>query len=341
MDLQTIWFILWGVLWAAFFILDGFDLGIGALLPFLGKTDRDRRMMLNAMGPFWDGNEVWLITAGGVTFAAFPGTYATLFSAMYSALMLVLLCLIFRGVAMEFRSKGNSDRWRAFWDKALFLASSTGALLFGVAFFNIFKGIPIDGDGVMQGNLFTLINPYGLIGGLLFLTLFSMHGSLYLAIRTTGDLYQRAVNTAKTLWIASLVMVVVAVAASAMMTRLFANYMTTPALFLIPLLAVAGLGLCRMWIGKNDWRAWGASAVSIAALTFYGLAGIYPAMLPSSLDDSFSRTISNASSTPLTLKIMLGVVLVVIPIVIAYQFFAYKLLSHKLDENDLRSDHAY
>lgn len=341
MILQTIWFILWGVLWAVFFILDGFDLGIGALLPFIGKSNRDRRMMLNAMGPFWDGNEVWLITAGGVTFAAFPGTYATLFSAMYSALMLVLLCLIFRGVAMEFRSKGESDQWRRFWDNALFLASGVGAVLFGVAFFNIFKGIPIDAEGIMQGNLFTLINPYGLIGGLLFLALFTMHGALYLAIRTTGALYDRAVTAARKLWIACLVMVVIAVAASAVMTRLLDNYLATPVLFLIPVLAVAGLIACRMWIGTKDWAAWGASAVSIAALSFFGLAGIYPAMLPSTLDPAFSRTITNASSTPLTLKIMLGIVIVVIPIVITYQTFAYRLLSHKLQESDLNSDHAY
>lgn len=341
MMLQTIWFILWGVLWAVFFLLDGFDLGIGALLPVLGKTNRDRRMMYNAMGPFWDGNEVWLITAGGVTFAAFPGVYATMFSAMYSALMLVLLCLIFRGVAMEFRSQRDNDSWRKFWDTALFGSSAVGSILFGVAFFNIFRGIPIDEAGVMQGNLFTLINPYGLIGGVLFLVLFAMHGALYLAIRTTDDLYNRAVDMAGKLWFAVLGMVVVAVGASALMTDLYDNYLATPVLFLIPLVAVVGLVMCKLWIGKKDWLAWGASALSILALTFYGLAGIFPAMLPSSIDPEFSRTISNASSTPLTLKIMLGVVLVVIPIVIGYQVFTYRLFSHKLTDKDLEGEHSY
>ncbi|MBN1296454.1 cytochrome d ubiquinol oxidase subunit II [bacterium] len=341
MTLQTIWFLLWGVLWAIYFILDGFDLGIGTLLPWIGKTQTDRRIMMNAMGPFWDGNEVWLITAGGVTFAAFPGTYATLFSAMYSALMLVLLCLIFRGVAMEFRSKGESDAWRRFWDRALFVSSSAGSILFGVAFFNVFRGIPIDADGVMQGSLFTLLNPYGLLGGILFLSLFAMHGALYLAIRTTGDLYERAIRTAQRLWVSSLVLVVAAVGASAGMTGLPANYRAHPVLLVIPALCVGSLIVCRRWMGHRPWGAWAASGVNLAGLTFFGLAGIYPAMLPSTLDASFSRTISNAASTPLTLKIMLGVVIVVIPTVIAYQAFAYRLMSHRLTEADLDNEHAY
>ena len=188
MILQTIWFFLWGLLWAIFFMTDGFDFGIGTLLPFLGRKDEERRIMLNAMGPFWDGNEVWLIAAGGVTFAAFPKVYAVMFSSLYSALMLILFALILRGVAIEFRSKIDTKGWKQIWDTCIFIGSAAPAILFGVAFANIFKGIPIDEAGLYHGSLFTLLNGYGLLGGLLFLSLFLLHGALWLGIRTEGDL---------------------------------------------------------------------------------------------------------------------------------------------------------
>ncbi len=167
-------------------MLDGFDLGLGTLMPFLAKDDTDRRVIYRAMGPFWDGNEVWLITAGGVTFAAFPTTYAVMFSGLYSALMLILFALILRGVSMVFRGEVDDPRWRRLWDTGLFLGSFLPALLFGVAFANLFKGIPIDAEGIFQGNLLTLLNPYGLAGGLLFVLLFLVHGSLWLAVKTHG-----------------------------------------------------------------------------------------------------------------------------------------------------------
>ena len=166
--LETIWFILWGVLWSVYFMLDGYDLGLGSLLPFLAKNETDRRLVYRAMGPFWDGNEVWLITAGGVTFAAFPTTYAMMFSSLYSPLMLILFALIFRGVSLAFRGEVDNPRWKAFWDGCLVVGSFLPALLFGVAFANIFRGLPIDAAGIYQGNLFTLLNPYGLAGGVLF-----------------------------------------------------------------------------------------------------------------------------------------------------------------------------
>jgi len=173
MELQIIWFFLWGLLWAIFFMTDGFDFGIGTLFPFIGKDDDEKRIMLNAMGPLWDGNEVWLITAGGVTFAAFPTVYAVMFSSLYSALMLILFALILRGVAFEFRDQVDDPAWCKIWDTCIFIGSVTPAVLFGVAFANIFQGIPIDGDGLYHGSLFTLLNPYGLLGGALFLCLFS------------------------------------------------------------------------------------------------------------------------------------------------------------------------
>jgi cytochrome d ubiquinol oxidase subunit II len=200
MILETIWFLLWGLLWAVFFMTDGFDFGVGTLLPFLGKNDHDRRIMINAVGPLWDGNEVWLLTAGGVTFAAFPLVYAVMFSSLYSALMLILFALIVRGVSLEFRKHVDLPLWRTIWEGCFFIGSFLPALLFGVAFANIFKGLPINQQGLYQGNLFTLLNPYGLLGGVFFLSLFIMHGALWLGIRTEGELHDRAARTAIKLW---------------------------------------------------------------------------------------------------------------------------------------------
>ena len=162
--LETIWFAIWGILWAVYFVLDGFDLGIGTLMPFIAKDEADRRAFYNSIGPYWNGNEVWLITAGGVTFAAFPKTYAVMFSSLYSALLLILFGLILRGVAMEFRSNFAGERWKKFWDACLWIGNFVPALLFGVAFANLFRGILIDGQGVYQGSLFSLLNSYGLMG---------------------------------------------------------------------------------------------------------------------------------------------------------------------------------
>ena len=184
--LETIWFALWGILWAVYFVLDGFDLGIGTLAPFVAKNEDEKRAVYNSMGPYWNGNEVWLITAGGVTFAAFPKTYAVMFSSLYSALLLILFCLIVRGVAMEFRSRFASGGWKRFWDALLWIGNFGPALLFGVAFANLFRGILIDKAGMYQGTLFSLLNPYGLMGGILFTLIFAVHGSLWLAIKSGG-----------------------------------------------------------------------------------------------------------------------------------------------------------
>ncbi len=184
--LATIWFVLWGVLWVVYFILDGFDLGVGTLLPFLAKNEAEKRAMFNATGPFWDGNEVWLITAGGVTFAAFPYAYAQMFSGLYLALMLLLFALIVRGVSFEFRSKVENETWKKVWDWCHILGSFLPALLLGVAFANIFQGLPLDETGFSQAGLLGLLNPYGLAGGILFVVIFLMHGALWLTIRFHG-----------------------------------------------------------------------------------------------------------------------------------------------------------
>ena len=342
MDLGTIWFLLWGVLWAVYFVLDGFDLGVGMLAPVLAKTESEKRILLNSVGPFWDGNEVWLITAGGVTFAAFPGTYAVLFSALYSALMLLLFALIFRGISFEFRSKLASPGWRALWDKIHFLGSFLPALLLGVAFANIFKGVPIDAQGINQGTLFTLLNPYGLCGGLLFVCAFLMHGALFLTLKTRGVLQERAIRVAERLWPALLLVAVLFLVYSALATRLFANYLANPLLFAILVLPVGGLVMQRVFIGQRAMgKAWTASAVTIAGVALFGVVGIFPALLPSSLNPAWSMTIANSASSPLTLKIMLTVALTFVPIVILYQAWVYKTFSAPVTEKDVDYDEAY
>ncbi len=342
MELQTTWFFLWGLLWAVFFMTDGFDFGIGTLMPFMGRTETDKRIMLNAMGPFWDGNEVWLIAAGGITFAAFPKVYAVMFSSMYTALMLILFALIFRGVAIEFRSKVDSPAWKRVWDTAIFGGSIAPAVLFGIAFANIFKGIPIDLEGYYHGNLFTLINGYGLLGGVLFLLLFLEHGALWLAVRTEGALQERADKVAKVCWPLLLLVAAGFLLASYHQTDLYVNYLKTPAFFIVPALSVAALIGVKVFLTKKEHlKAWISSSVTIVACIFFGIIGLFPRLFPSSLDPEFSLTAYNASSSPLTLWIMLMVVVVLIPVIIAYQTWAYLLFKDKVTEADLAYEEAY
>jgi cytochrome d ubiquinol oxidase subunit II len=342
MMLQSTWFFIWGLLWAVFFITDGFDFGVGTLYPFIGKNDEEKRIMLNAIGPLWDGNEVWLITAGGVTFAAFPLMYAVMFSSLYSALMLILFALILRGVAIDFRSKSENILWRKAWDICMFVGSFVPALLFGVAFANIYKGLPIDGQGVYHGSLLTLLNPYGLLGGILYLVLFINHGALWLAIRTNNELHARSVLVAKKIWPVLLVLAVVFLIYSKFETRLFDNYFAHPSLFIVVIITVAAiLGIRYFLSQKTYFKAWFSSAAAIIGATFFGIIGMYPNMLPSSLSDTYNITAQNASSSPLTLKIMLVVVIVFIPVVIAYQIWAYWLFNDKVTKEDLAYDEAY
>jgi cytochrome d ubiquinol oxidase subunit II len=343
MELQTIWFLLWGLLWAVFFITDGFDFGVGTLLPFLGKTDMDRKIMLNAVGPLWDGNEVWLITAGGVTFAAFPTVYAVMFSSLYSALMLILFALILRGVSFEFRGKVESTVWKKFWDTCHFWGSALPALLFGVAFANIFRGIPIDQNGIFQGGLVTLLNSYGLLGGLLFLFMFIQHGALWLCVKTGNDLQERSRKTALIMWPLVLLTVSGFLVHSWFSTDLFRNYLENPILFVVLPLTVAFLLAAGYFLKKAAYvAAWAASAGFIAGTTFFGIIGLYPRLIPSSIDPAYSLTAFNASSSPLTLTIMLAVVIVFIPVVIGYQAWAYRLFSHRISSiEDLDPEHSY
>jgi cytochrome bd ubiquinol oxidase subunit II len=322
---ETIWFVIWGVAWAVYFMLDGFDLGLGTLYYVLGKTEADRRAILGAMGPFWDGNEVWLITAGGVTFAAFPKTYAVMFSGLYTPLMLLLFALILRGVALEFRDKENSDGWRRTWDACLVFGSFLPALLLGVAFANIFAGIPLDRNGIFQGNLFTLLNPYGLLGGLLFVLIFCVHGAVWLATRSSGALRARAGMVARRLWLPAAALAVAFLVTTWFSTRLWQNVLSKPVLLILPALAVAGLFATRYFAGTESWwKAWFASSALIVGSVLFGVAGLYPNLLPSSIDPAASMTAFNSASSLLTLEIMLGVVVCFLPVVIGYQFWVYR-----------------
>lgn len=300
-------------------------------MPFIARDEADRKKIYNAIGPFWDGNEVWLIVAGGVTFAAFPGTYATMFSALYSVLMLILFALILRGAGLALREEAEKQSHRAFWDWFFIIGSFIAALLLGVAFANFFKGIPIDAEGIFHGNLFTLLNPYGLAGGLLFLTFFLTHGAIWLTFKTEGELHDKAMNYAGRLWVILVVLSVIFLIATAFATDIYRNYLNSPVLFVLPLLAVAGLLLTGIYIKQVDWKkAWFASAGYFFFVTLFGVVGMYPALLPSSLNPAFSRTIHNSASSPLTLKIMLVVALIFVPLAIIYQAWAYKVFSGKV-----------
>ncbi len=342
MLLQTTWFLLWGILWIGYFILDGFDLGLGTIMPFVSKNDIDRRIIYNSMGPVWDGNEVWLITAGGVTFAAFPKVYAVMFSTLYTPLLILLFALIVRGVSFEFRNKVDSAAWRSVWDLCMVVGSFIPALLLGVTFANIFRGLPIDDNGILHGNLFTLLNPYGLLGGILFVCLFVVHGAIWLAVKSEGELHERGASFANKAWFVLLVVAVVFLIVTAFATPLYNNYLKTPVLFIIPIITVlALLGTKILLLKKSYWKAWTASAVTIATAALFGVVGLFPNMFLSTINQQFSLTAFNASGSPLTLKVMLIVAIIFVPIVIVYQFFTYKLFSGKLTEKDLEHDEAY
>ncbi len=333
--LAITWFGLWGLLWAVYFMLDGFDLGVGMLYPFLTKNEMDRKMLLNSIGPVWDGNEVWLITAGGATFAAFPTTYALMFSYLYTPLMLILFGLIIRGTAIEFMNKETNKAWENSWKWAFFAGSVTVSLLLGVAFANIFKGLPMDANGY-HGTLLTLLNPYGILGGILFVVLFLLTGSIWISVKTEDILHDRSMKFASSIWYVVLVAAVLFLVYSYFATNLFTNYIDNPVWSIIPILAVSALVLVRVFLLKKDAvKAFFASSVTILTTIFFGIVGLFPNMIPSSIDPKYSLTLYNSSSSQYTLNIMFFVAIIFVPIVISYQIFVYKIFSGKLSEEDM------
>lgn len=336
------WFFLWALLWAIYFVLDGFDFGMAILMPFIAKNDDEKRIIYNSSGPFWDGNEVWLITAGGVTFAAFPTAYAVMFSALYAPLFILLFALIFRAVAFEFRVKIDDPRWRKLCDTALFLGSFLPALLLGVAFANLFMGIPIDGDGVYHGNILKLLNPYGLAGGVLFVLMFALHGALWLNFKSEGALAARALKFAGLLWFLVLSMVLLFLALTDAYTQLLVNIGNNPIIYVFLVIAVlALLGIRFTMHSKMHIAPWLCSAVFILCLVLFAVMGMYPGIIISSIDPAYSVTVYNGASSHLTLQIMFIVTMFSVPIVIAYQIWVYYVFSHKITQEELASDHAY
>lgn len=329
MDLNILWFILIAVLFIGFFFLEGFDYGVGILLPFLGKDDLTRRRVINTIGPFWDGNEVWLITAGGAIFAAFPHWYATLFSGFYLALALMLLALIVRGVAFEFRSKDENPKWRAFWDWMIFTGSFIPALLWGVAFANIIQGVPIDASKEYVGGFFNLLNPFAILGGMATLFMFMLHGAVFLNLKTDGDLRERSRVVAYRLWIPAMTVVFGYVIASYFATDIFTRTGVNPGFS--PVIA-AGALVSVGWLLKRDFGGWAfiMTALTIVFSTITIFAGLYPRVMVSSLSPAWDLTIYNASSTPYTLGIMSIVALIFVPMVLLYQGWTYWIFRKRI-----------
>jgi cytochrome d ubiquinol oxidase subunit II len=328
MTLADFWFILIAVLWIGYFVLEGFDFGVGILLPVIGRSDAERRTLINAIGPVWDGNEVWLLTAGGATFAAFPLWYATLFSGFYLALLIILLALIVRGVAFEFRGKVADPRWRARWDVAIVVGSALPALLWGVAFGNIVRGVPVNAGGVFTGNLLTLLNPYALLGGLATLTLFALHGAVFLGLKTTGDLRDRARVAGLRIAIAA-----VPVAAAFLLVSQIAHGKAwtdlTAAVAAVALLAGVG-----MMLRKREGLAFAGLAITLLLTVVTLFGNLYPNVLPSTTDPAYSLTVANASSAHYTLVVMTWVALIFTPVVLAYQGWTYWVFRKRLRVTD-------
>ena len=328
MDLNILWFILIAILYAGFFFLEGFDFGVGMLLPSLGRKDVERRAIINTIGPHWDGNEVWLIVAGGATFAAFPQWYATLFSGFYLGFLLLLFALIVRGVGFEFRSKLPAARWRYGWDWAIAISSFFAAFLLGVVFTNLVRGVPIDGVQY-TGNFFTLLNPISLLGGLTVVMLFLFHGANFLSLKLTEGLRERAHNAAKTYFTAALVFAL----------GLFAALLFTPSSFsakgalsaVLPVLAAAALIVSRVMMGKKkEGRAFICSSLAVVLTVAALFTALFPNVMVSSTDAANNLTIYNASSSPYTLKVISIIAAIMVPVVLAYQVWTYVVFKKRV-----------
>lgn len=331
MYLNTLWFILIAILYIGFFVLEGFDFGVGILLPFLGKNDHQRRMIINTIGPHWDGNEVWLLTAGGATFAAFPEWYATMFSGFYLPLFLLLLGLIVRGVAFEFRSKDDNPRWRSLWDWCIFTGSLLSPLLLGVAFANILRGIPIDANMQYTGGFFNLLNPYALLGGLTTVLVFILHGAIFLTMKTSGELNESARQTTRKMWLPVVVILLVFLVSTYFATDIIQSLGIDPGI--IPLVGIAAILAAGYFIRKQrDGWAFAMTCVTIAFALITMFMILYPRVLISSLDPAWSLTIENAASSEYTLRVMSIIAIVLVPVVLLYQGWSYWIFRKRVTE---------
>ncbi len=322
MDLNTFWFILIAVLFTGYFFLEGFDYGVGLLLPFMGKNDSERRALIGTIGPFWDGNEVWLLTAGGAIFAAFPNWYATLFSGFYLALLLVLVGLIVRAVGFEFRNRDERQSWRSFWDWMIFTGSFLPAFLWGVAISNLMEGVPVDAKMNYVGGFWNLLNPYALLGGATFVALFMLHGAIFLGLRTEEDLKERAFKVAGRLWGPTVALVLAFVITGYWTSDVFERLGVNPGV--APVGAAAAL-LASGWFIKARRSGWAfiMTGLTIALSTITIFMGLFPRVMISSLNPEYSLTVYNASSSPYTLGVMSWVALTFVPVVLGYQAWNY------------------
>ncbi|MFJ7179167.1 cytochrome d ubiquinol oxidase subunit II [Streptomyces massasporeus] len=317
MELHDVWFVLIAVLWTGYFFLEGFDFGVGVLTKLLARNRPEKRVLINTIGPVWDGNEVWLLSAGGATFAAFPEWYATLFSGFYLPLLLILVCLIVRGVAFEYRVKRPEESWQRNWESAIFWASLLPAFLWGVAFANIVRGVKIDQDFNYAGGVLDLLNPYALLGGLVTLSLFTFHGTVFVGLKTVGEIRERARKLALRVGLVTALL--------ALAFLLWTQSDRGDGVSLVAMgVAVASLlvALVAARAGREGW-AFALSGLTIVAAVAMLFLTLFPNVMPSTLNPDWSLTVTNASSSPYTLKIMTWCAGVATPVVLLYQGWTY------------------
>ncbi|MFA3877202.1 cytochrome d ubiquinol oxidase subunit II [Streptomyces sp. MMCC 100] len=329
MELHDVWFVLIAVLWTGYFFLEGFDFGVGVLTRLLARNRAEKRVLINTIGPVWDGNEVWLLTAGGATFAAFPEWYATLFSGFYLPLLVILVCLIVRGVAFEYRVKRPEENWQRNWETAIFWTSLIPAFLWGVAFGNIVHGVEIDRNLEYVGSVWDLLNPYALLGGLVTLMLFTFHGTVFTALKTVGEIRERA----RTL--ALRVGLVTAVLALAFLLWTQADSGDAKSLVAL-VVAVAALiaALMANQAGREGW-SFTLSGVTIVAAVAMLFLTLFPNVMPSTLNADWSLTVTNASSSAYTLKIMTWLAVIATPVVLLYQGWTYWVFRKRIGTQHL------
>jgi cytochrome d ubiquinol oxidase subunit II len=329
MTLVTFWFIVIAILWTGFFVLEGFDLGVGMLHDFVGRDEAERRTVINTIGPLWDGNEVWLIVAGAAMFAAFPGWYATMFSGLYLALVLVLVALIARGVSFEFRGKVDSDRWRRTWDWSLTLGSLLVPLLLGIGLGDLLYGLPIDADQEFTGSFWDLLNPYAIYVGLTLVLLCVLHGATFIALKTTGELRARAARLSRR----TAPFAAVAVLVFAGWTHATAGKGFLPNL--VEVAAVLAL-FAAAWLvhdGREGW-AFAATTFGMATTVLSIFVDLYPRLMVSSTNSAYDLTVHNAASGSYALKVMTVVLVVLLPVVLVYQAWTYHVFRQRLRTED-------
>lgn len=341
MDLATLWFWIVAFLFVGYFVLDGFDFGVGMALPFVGKNDVSRRQVINTIGPVWDLNETWVIVAGACLFASFPEWYATLFSGFYLPLLLILLALILRGVSFEYRHQRDSAKWKAGFDRMIVIGSVVPALLWGVAFGNIVQGVAINESQIYVGGFFALLNPYSLLVGVTTLLLFFLHGVLFVALKTDGQVHQDARRLAARAAIPT----VIAAVASVLWTIRIAAERDAPLLWLVvgagAIAAMALLSAVGLSLRKLDGRAFFAGIITVLFAVVMLFSALFPFVMPSTIDPTFSLTIANASSTPYTLQIMSWTALIALPLVIAYQTWTYWVFRKRVTRNSIEAAPAH